>query len=47
MLAAVAAVIIGLAFGIGTGIRNMFQETSNCLNARDAAVNPCTAPPGG
>ena len=41
MLAAIAAVIIGLAFGIGIGIKGMFQETSACLEARNAAVNPC------
>ena len=44
MLAAIAAVIVGLAFGIGSSLKGMFQETNACLEARNAAVNPCATP---
>ena len=48
MLAAIAAVIIGLVFGIGTVLQGMYAETRECLAAGPDAVNPCVQnPPGG
>ncbi|WP_088287365.1 Flp family type IVb pilin [Kineosporia sp. A_224] len=41
MLAAIAALVIGAAFGIGQQISGMFEQTSACLNAGDAAAIPC------
>lgn len=48
MLAAIAAIIIGLVFGIGTVLQGMYAETRDCLAAGVDAVNPCVQnPPGG
>ncbi|MBI4944459.1 MAG: Flp family type IVb pilin [Actinobacteria bacterium] len=41
MLAAIAAVIIGIVFGIGQQLSGMFAETEACLQAKDSAAIPC------
>ena len=41
MVAAIAAVIVGVVFGFGFAARNLFAETSTCLDAGPAAINPC------
>lgn len=45
MLAAIAAVIVGLAFGLGSTLNGMFTETRNCLAAGIDGNPPCPAPP--
>ena len=42
MVAAIAAVIVGLVFGIGIIIRGAFAQTCNALNAHAAAQQNCT-----
>jgi pilus assembly protein Flp/PilA len=46
LVAAIAAVIVGLVFGIGTVVRDAFSQTCNALNAHDAQApnNNCPAP---
>jgi pilus assembly protein Flp/PilA len=41
LVAAIAAVIIGLAFAIGVFVKNGFQDTCDELNAHDASTQTC------
>jgi len=33
MVAAIAAVIVGIVFGLGTLVKNAFSKTSSCISA--------------
>jgi pilus assembly protein Flp/PilA len=41
LVAAIAAVIIGLVFAIGVFVKNGFQTTCDELNANDASAQTC------
>lgn len=41
MVAAIAAVIVGVVFVLGTTVKSKFQETTDCINQRNGA--PCAA----
>ena len=38
MVAAIAAVIVGIVFGLGTLVHNTFQNTSSCIAAGSATT---------
>ncbi len=40
MVAAIAAVIVGVVFGLGQYVSNAFEGTSQCLAQEAAAVSP-------
>ena len=47
MVAAIAAIIVGLVFGIGTLVRTAFQDTRDCLTnptGTNSQGDPCTPP---
>jgi len=46
MVAAIAAVIVGVVFGLGAQVQKKFQETSTCisLGATAPANGPCPTP---
>ena len=45
MVAAIAAVIVGIVFGLGTLVRDRFDRTNQCITnngvGNDAQGNPC------
>ena len=45
MVAAIAAVIVGVVFGFGQMLGDTFQKTSDCLEARQNANYPTCDPP--
>jgi pilus assembly protein Flp/PilA len=49
MVAAIAAVIVGVVFALGTTVRQKFEQTSNCIQAGAAAGDqgqlPCPEAP--
>jgi len=48
MVAAIAAVIVGVVFGLGAQVRSKFQETTTCIsqgtNAPLNGATPCPTP---
>ena len=46
MVAAIAAVIVGVVFGLGTLVQNAFNKTCNAMSAQDASAtaDSCPAP---
>jgi len=44
MVAAIAAVIVGVVFTLGGFVAQTFQDTSDCIEQRGAAPANCTAP---
>lgn len=38
MVAAIAAIIVGVVFGLGTLVRGAFEDTSDCVAAEGAAT---------
>src|SRR5690348_5748742 len=45
LVAAIAAVIVGLVFGIGTVVQNAFQKTCNSLSAHNPGTTPANCTP--
>ena len=43
MVAAIAAVIVGVVFGLGTTVKNMFEQTNTCIS-QGASANGGAAP---
>ena len=47
MVAAIAAVIVGVVFTLGGFVAGTFEDTSECLELRGTAPANCAAPAGG
>jgi pilus assembly protein Flp/PilA len=41
LVAAIAAVIVGVVFGLGNLVATKFSKTSECITAGSAATSPC------
>jgi pilus assembly protein Flp/PilA len=41
LVAAIAAVIVGVVFGLGSLVASKFSQTSNCISAGATAGSPC------
>jgi pilus assembly protein Flp/PilA len=41
LVAAIAAVIVGVVFGLGTLVADKFSKTSNCISSGVNATSPC------
>jgi pilus assembly protein Flp/PilA len=44
LVAAIAAVIVGVVFGLGNLVASKFSETSSCIESGISAPGPCPGP---